>query len=269
MHSLVHSHKDWVNTKGELVGCVQAPPLTRGREAGMWRPALEGEGQFQPQRPASSTKLWAGFQLLTSSWGPVWLTSARRAAAWDLLPRGDTRHTRDGVQHTRETKRWGLGILRHMAHLGQLTCQAAGRLSCSDLGRAQNACQTEYVPLWSIWEPEPPWLRAGKCTKHRAHFGQCSCRAPWSLSRVDLESTCHKCGPYTVSTPHTRQRYLFAMLLPPHNTTEQVSLNKWPPLPPCVRAEIRHLRDLQTEEAKLRRGNHSGSDRCNRLKPCS
>ena len=39
--------------------------------------------------------------------------------------------------------------------------------------------------------------------------------------------------------------------IPTHNTTEQVSLNKWPPLPSCVRAEIRHWRDLQTEEAKI------------------
>ena len=28
-------------------------------------------------------------------------------------------------------------------------------------------------------------------------------------------------------------------------------LNKWPPLPSCVRAEIRHGRDLQTEEVKI------------------
>ena len=40
------------------------------------------------------------------------------------------------------------------------------------------------------------------------------------------------------------------MNLPLHSTTEQVSLNKRPHLPPCARAEIRHLRDLQTEEAK-------------------
>ena len=28
--------------------------------------------------------------------------------------------------------------------------------------------------------------------------------------------------------------------LPPHSETEQVSLKKCPPLPPCVREEIRH-----------------------------
>ena len=38
--------------------------------------------------------------------------------------------------------------------------------------------------------------------------------------------------------------------LPPHSTTEQVSLKKCPPLPPCVRVENRHWRDQQTEEAK-------------------
>ena len=60
-----------------------------------------------------------------------------------------------------------------------------------------------------------------------------------------------QCGPSTMRTPHACQWYLFTVFLPPHNTTEQVSLNKWPPLPPCVRAEIRHQKDLQTEEAKI------------------
>ena len=45
--------------------------------------------------------------------------------------------------------------------------------------------------------------------------------------------------------------FFFAEFLPPHNASEQVSLNKWPPLPSCVRVEIRHWRDLQTEEAKI------------------
>ena len=75
-------------------------------------------------------------------------------------------------------------------------------------------------------------------------------------------------GSNTASTPHTRQWYLSAMFLSPHSTAEQVSLNKWPPLPSCVRAETRHWRDLRTEEAKINRGNCFGSDRCNRLKPC-
>jgi len=44
---------------------------------------------------------------------------------------------------------------------------------------------------------------------------------------------------------------VFVVSLHPHNTAEQVSLNEWPPSPPCVRAEIRHRRDLQTEDAKI------------------
>ena len=53
----------------------------------------------------------------------------------------------------------------------------------------------------------------------------------------------------------TRQCYLFAVSLPPHSATEQVSLPKKKKKsvhhrPLCVRAEIRHRRDQQTEEAK-------------------
>ena len=130
----------------------------------------------------------------------------------------------------------------------------------------------------------PGLLEPGKGTKRAALPGMCPCgvpgnlnsldlevhkfqgplwtvslQAPWSLSSIDPGSTHHfelgqtQCGPYTVSTPHTCQWYLFAVSLPPHNTIEQESLNKWPPLPPCVRVEIKHWRDLQIEEAKINR----------------
>ena len=45
------------------------------------------------------------------------------------------------------------------------------------------------------------------------------------------------CGSDTASTC---QCYLFAASVPPHSATEEVSLKKCPPPPPCVRAEIRH-----------------------------
>ena len=92
-----------------------------------------------------------------------------------------------------------------------LAHQAPGHLSCLDLGKAQNTCPTKSVPLQSTQGPEPEQLRSGKCTKRRAHFGQCPCRATWSLSSVDPGSTCRhelgqtQCGPYTASNPHTCQ----------------------------------------------------------------
>ena len=58
------------------------------------------------------------------------------------------------------------------------------------------------------------------------------------------------CGRDTESTSHTRQWHLFTVFLPPHSTTEQVSLKKCPAPPPCVRVEIGHWRDHQKQEAK-------------------
>ena len=84
------------------------------------------------------------------------------------------------------------------------------------------------VTLQSTQESER--LRPGKCSKCRAHLGQCLCRAPWRLSSVDLGSTHARglwqtpCGPSTVSSPHTCQWYLFAVSIPLHSTIEQVSL---------------------------------------------
>ena len=72
---------------------------------------------------------------------------------------------------------------------GECSCQAPGHLSCSGLGRAQSTGPTESVPLWSTREPKPEQLRPGKCTQPRACFRQFPCRATWSLSSVDWEST--------------------------------------------------------------------------------
>ena len=78
------------------------------------------------------------------------------------------------------------------------------------LGRAQNTGPTESVPLGSTREPEPEWLRPGKCTQARARFRQFTCRATWNLSNVDWEST-HAMSrgkprvTKTASTPYTCQ----------------------------------------------------------------
>ena len=81
------------------------------------------------------------------------------------------------------------GDKTHHPTWGECAHQALGHLSCSDLGRWQNAGLTKSVLLWSTQEPEPEWLRPGKCTQPRARIRQFPCRTTWSLSSVDWEST--------------------------------------------------------------------------------
>ena len=110
------------------------------------------------------------------------------------------------------------------------------------------------VPLWSPQEPKQ--LRHGMCTKCRAHSGQRPCRASWSLSSVDTGRTrClglwqTQCGPSMRALP-AHASSICCSIPPSHNAFVQMSLNRWPPSPPCVRAEIRHWRDLRTEGAKI------------------
>ena len=123
------------------------------------------------------------------------------------------------------------------------------------------------------WQPTPVFLPGesqGKGAWSAAvhGFAQSQTRLKWLNNSSSLQSNlvpeqcrpgkhrCHElgqthCGPYTASTPHTHQWYLFAVFLPPHSTTEQVRLNKWPPSPACVRVAIRQWRDLQTDETKI------------------
>ena len=158
-------------------------------------------------------------------------------------------------QHTWYQAAWTSEVIKMHGPPG--TVCSPSTWCCLGLGKTQNAHPNESVPLWSTQEPEK--LRPGKCTKRQACFGQYPRRGPWSLSSVDPGNTCHlelwqiQCGPYTVNTPHTCQQYLFAVSPPPHNRTEQVSLNKRPPSPLYVRIEIRHWGDLQTEEAKIKK----------------
>ena len=46
-------------------------------------------------------------------------------------------------------------------------CQTPHHLSCSDLGRAQNAGPTESAPLRTTRVPESEWLRPGRCMQPR------------------------------------------------------------------------------------------------------
>ena len=91
-----HRTKDWANTRGELASCRLAHPLPETErqvdDSQSWKGAI-----LAPEM-ASATKLRAGSQLLTkSTWDPGQLTSTRRVATRDQLPRGDTRHAWDGT----------------------------------------------------------------------------------------------------------------------------------------------------------------------------
>ena len=114
---------------------------------------------------------------------------------------------------------------------GYCARQAAGHLSCSDLERAQNAGPNKSAPLWSTPESEPEHLDPGSAcnpgstsdSSWQSNLEPEQCRLGKHTSRVWVQT---QCGLDTVGTPYTHQWYLFAAFLPPHSTTEQVSLKK-------------------------------------------
>ena len=170
-------------------------------------------------------------------WDPGRLTSARRVAAWDQPPRGDTRHTWDGALavHPGNQAAGNRVVIRCTIHLRQCARQAPGRPSSwtwkGHKTQAQPSLCLCGIPknlnlsslgLGSACDPGPLWT-----VPLQSNLEPEQCR-PGKHMRCELGQT--QCGPYTVSTPHTRQWYLFAVFLPPHSTIEQMSLNKWPPL---------------------------------------
>ena len=154
----VYRTKDWA----ELAGCGLAhPPQKTGRQG---QPEPEG-GNCGP-REASSTNCKQASLLTKTSWDSGWSTSTGRVAARDQLPRRDIWHTWEGALAVHpENQAAGTGKVISCSNCAR---QAPGHLSCLDLGRPQNAGQTDSVPLWSTWVPEPEQLRPEKCIQPRA-----------------------------------------------------------------------------------------------------
>ena len=126
-------------------------------------------------------------------------------------------------------------------------------LSCSDLGRAQNAGPMESVPLRNTQVPEPERLRPGRCMQPRAGLGRILAEQPraWAVWAGRAHSLWAKAG--LMGLRHCEHMpVLFVCSIPPSPQCEWTSEPKKSVhhRPPCVRTEIRHWRDQQTEEAK-------------------
>ena len=168
-----------------------------------------------------------------------------------------------------------------MAHLRWRSCCAPRKQSGWDWGGDMMHCP----PGESALTKHLVTCSAGTWEGHKTHtqLSLCLCGVPknLNLSSSDLGSACkpepaldslpaEQPGAWTVQTrkahtpwvganpvlprhcehsPHMPVISVCSVLpSPQHNWTSEP--NKWPPSPPCVRAEIRHWRDLQTEEAK-------------------
>ena len=178
-----------MNKRGELAGCRPAHSLPEaGRQAGASQSWKE-RGKLCPRDSIlyqTVSRLSVANQVFLGSW------------TVDIRQEGHSRRSAPQKRHRAHLRccfvpgkpsGWDRRGGKMHRTWGVCARQAPGRLSCSDLGRAQNAGPTESVPLWSTQEPEPEWLRPGKCMKPRAHFRHFPCRAIWSLTSVDWEST--------------------------------------------------------------------------------
>ena len=158
-----------------------------------------------------------------------------------------------------------------MISLSNRDCQTPHHLSCSDLGRAQNAGPTESAPLRTTRVPEPERLGHGRCKQHRAGHGWFPVEQPraWAVWSGRLHAPWAGADPVWLRhCEHTP--VLFVCSVPPSPQRDWTSEPKkkkksFLHRPLCVRAETRHWRDQQTEEV-LTEGNALEATG-NRLKP--
>ena len=166
---------------------------------------------------------WIFFQLHDHNHHLQWFWSPKRQSLslfslFPHLPWSDGKYFRIYLSWS-ETELLGPGMwLRSMPHLGQCAHQAPGRLNTQAWEGHKTHAQPGLCPRW-VWENWGLDLESARNAR--------PCRAPWSLSSVDLGSTGRlelgqtQCGPYTASAPHTRQRCLQCPSLP------TAQLNKW------------------------------------------
>ena len=112
---------------------------------------------------ASPTKLQSGSQSLTkSSWDPGQLTSIRRVAARDQLPRRDTWHTWDVATHP-----------------GNWVAETGEVIKCT---APEECALTKHLVTWAVWT----WERHETQTQ----LNLCLCGVPenLNLSGVDMGS---------------------------------------------------------------------------------
>ena len=156
------------------------------------------------------------------------MTSARRVAARNQLPRRDSRRTRPASPETG----WDRGGEKAHHTRGECAHQAPGCLSCSDRGRHKMQTQPS---LHFCGVPENLNL-SGLGLGSARNSGPAPWRAAWSPSSVDGESTHALSGgkPSVAGTLRvlpTQASEICLQRPPPRSTTEQVNLNKRPPPP--------------------------------------
>ena len=146
--------------------------------------------------------------LLTKvSWDSRWSTSAWEGA---LVVHPENRAAGTGEVISRSAR----------------THQTPGHLSCSDLGRAQNAGPTESVPLRTTCVPEPEWLRLGS-----AYNPGPASDSSW---QSNLEPKQCRQGKHTRRERGQAQCLLYFFLLP----FEDNGLLSWVPDVLCRHSEV-------------------------------
>ena len=145
--------------------------------------------------------------------------------------------------------------------------QTPHHLSCSDLGRAQNAGPTESVPLRTTRVPEPERLRPGRCKQPRASCGWLLVEKPraWAVWAGRLHAPWLGTGPVWLRyCEHTL--VLFVCSVPPYPQRDWTSepkkkkKKKCPPLPSLYQGGNQTLK-RPANRRSYNRGNHLGSNR--------
>ena len=156
----------------------------------------------------------------------------------------------------------GREAVSHSSHARQ----TPHHLSCSDLGRAQNAGLTESAPLRTTRVPEPERLRPGRCKQPRAGHGWFPAEQPraWAVWAGRSHVPWAEAGP--VWLRHCEQMpVLFVCSIPPSPQRDWTSeprkkKKKCPPPPPLYQGRNQALK-RPANRRSYNRGNRLGSDR--------
>ena len=187
-----------------------------------------------------------------TSWDSGWSTFAGRVVARVHLPRTDTRPTGPALGS------WGWGC-RGIRRTAPGRAHPSSSWLPELLGWGKHRTQAQLsLSWWSTQKPESERLRPGKCMQLRARSLESSlepeqCR--WG--KHSLQAGANPVWPeHCQCSPHMPVTFVCSA---PPSPQHHANLNKRPPPPTCLRAEIRHWRDLQTEAEETKGTTSAGT----------
>ena len=193
----------WAHSQNKGLSEYQRKASQQRTSSGPAHPPPEAErqaGEGQSQKARGNLDPRGGILYQTASRLPVANQVFMGSLMLDIHQEGRSQRSAPQRRHTAHLRRrsrctyrklssWDRGGDKTHRLLGSVLSPSTWSPELFGPGKGTKHRPNRVCALVEYREPEPGWLKPGKCTQPRARFRQFPCRATWSLSSIDPVST--------------------------------------------------------------------------------